>query len=119
MTHYSSLYIIFLYHSPCRANIDLQSTTFSYAVVIFIILRNKIMYAMGDDQVLYCFNCEDGSVQDAVRLHAKEVIGITHHPHRNILASFSTDGTMKIWRSGAKTKKVGPRFTDTTTAESK
>eukprot|EP00467_Chlorarachnion_reptans_P004427 CAMPEP_0114498094 /NCGR_PEP_ID=MMETSP0109-20121206/6689_1 /TAXON_ID=29199 /ORGANISM="Chlorarachnion reptans, Strain CCCM449" /LENGTH=507 /DNA_ID=CAMNT_0001675549 /DNA_START=52 /DNA_END=1572 /DNA_ORIENTATION=+ len=59
--------------------------------------RSKLIYAVGEDQVLYCWNSEDDALEDAVRLHAKEVLGIAHHPHRNILASFSVDGTMKIW----------------------
>jgi WD40 repeat-containing protein SMU1 len=28
----------------------------------------------------------------------KELIGIAHHPHRNLLVTFGDEGVLKIWR---------------------
>eukprot|EP00741_Cyanophora_paradoxa_P005131 tig00000863_g4973.t1 len=40
-----------------------------------------------------------GKLEHMMKLHEKETIGITHHYRRNILASFSTEGVMKVWKS--------------------
>ena len=75
-------------------------------VSLAISANQKLVYGLGEDHVLYCFNKDDGMLEDVVKLHKKEVLGIVHHPHRNIMASFSVDRTMKIWKSGSKPRKV-------------
>jgi WD40 repeat-containing protein SMU1 len=60
--------------------------------------KGNFLYVVGEDKVLYCFAVDSGKVEHVMRLHKKDVIGMAHHPHRNILASHSDDGTLKLWR---------------------
>ena len=36
---------------------------------------------------------------DRDQLHDADVIAIACHPHRNIMASVSVDGTLKVWKA--------------------
>jgi WD40 repeat-containing protein SMU1 len=60
--------------------------------------KGNFIYVVAADQAMYCFNTETGKVEHVMKLHKKDVLGMAHHPHRNILASHSDDGTLKLWK---------------------
>jgi len=65
---------------------------------VSISAKGNYLYAVGDDKILYVYEVESTKLIHAMKLHAEDVLGLCHHPNRDILCSWSMDHTLKIWR---------------------
>jgi WD40 repeat-containing protein SMU1 len=56
--------------------------------------KGEWLFGVGEDQTLYSFNVSSGSLEGTMKLAVGEVIGLVHHPSRNVLAYYSAEGTL-------------------------
>eukprot|EP01068_Selenidium_serpulae_P008123 Selendium_serpulae@DN4899_c0_g1_i3.p1 len=59
--------------------------------------RGEWLYCAGADNTMYCFSNATGKLENVVTsLHEKDVMGLTHHPHFSIVASWGFDGVLNL-----------------------
>jgi hypothetical protein len=60
--------------------------------------RGSLVYGVTEECVLHCFDLASNKLVHAIKLHRADISGVTHHPHRNLLASWAQEGTIKLWK---------------------
>ncbi|CAG8450070.1 509_t:CDS:10 [Funneliformis mosseae] len=53
--------------------------------------QGDFIYCIGEDSNLYCFNVQTGKLTSTIKLSDADVIGFSHHPFSNILATYADD----------------------------
>jgi WD40 repeat-containing protein SMU1 len=60
--------------------------------------KGEWLYAVTEDRTLFCFSMATAQIEHTIpQAHEREVIGLHHHPHRNMLTSHADDGLVKLW----------------------
>eukprot|EP00210_Caulerpa_lentillifera_P003733 g3566.t1 len=61
--------------------------------------KGEWYYALGEDSCLYCFSAATNKLEHLLQVHKKGAIGLCHHPHRNLIATFNSEGETKVWKA--------------------
>ncbi|GAB5037580.1 wd40 repeat-containing protein smu1-like [Nannochloropsis oceanica] len=61
--------------------------------------KGTYAYCAGEDGVVYAFHLGRGDLESFVKVGEKEVIGVAHHPHRNVVVTFGDEGVLKVWKA--------------------
>ena len=61
--------------------------------------RGEFLYCLDGFGVLHALSTSTGASMSTLRCHqASTPYGLTHHPHRNLIATFASDSTLKMWQ---------------------
>lgn len=53
---------------------------------------------MGEDGTLYVFDSQSSELENVLQISEREVIGIAHHPQRNLVVTITDNGELKVWK---------------------
>ena len=59
-------------------------------------IKHSYVYAMGNDNILYCFNIKTAKIEHSLKVAEKEVeiLGMAHHPYKNLLIVYTFEGNI-------------------------
>ncbi|CAK0788011.1 Serine/threonine-protein kinase smu1 [Coccomyxa viridis] len=60
--------------------------------------RGAYLYCLGEDGNVFCFETI-GKLESVLQVAEKGPVGLTQHPHRNLVATWSTEGALKLWKA--------------------
>jgi len=93
-----ALFIMNLKGQVVKTLIQPDSTVQSDFLCFLITPRGDWLYGITEDNVLHCFNMSTFKQDHSMKVHEKEVLGMCHHPHMNLLATFGQEGLLKLWK---------------------
>lgn len=78
-----------------------RSEEAAHFVAAAVAPKGTYLYCLGGDGTLYCFNVSEGRLEHLLTCHDGDAaIGVAHHPHRNLLATFADASELKCWKAG-------------------
>ena len=62
-------------------------------------LFGSFLYGLTDKGYLICFDTKKGTLVSVTQVSKEEPFGLCYHPHRNILATYGSDGYVRLWHA--------------------
>lgn len=56
------------------------------------------IYGLDAEGTFYTFDSSNGKMVHLMKVHEKEPIGMTVHPHRTLIATFTKEGFLNFWK---------------------
>ncbi|KAJ3188923.1 Serine/threonine-protein kinase smu1 [Gaertneriomyces sp. JEL0708] len=60
--------------------------------------KGEYVYCASEEKRIYVFHCETGKGMGDFQVTEADIIGLEHHPFTNIMAVFSDDGIVGLWK---------------------
>ena len=61
--------------------------------------RGEWLHCLGEDCTLYCFGVGSGKLEHLMPVAEAGAIGVQHHPHRNLVATYADEGALQLWKA--------------------
>lgn len=62
-------------------------------------IRSKWLYAVTDKGYILSFATATGSLESSMQICNGYAFGLSHHPHRNLIATYGNDGYVRLWKA--------------------
>lgn len=94
----STLLLVNIYGELLKT-LQVESKEANDFLSLLISPRGEWYFALSEDSKIYCFSSESSKIEHVLEVHKKGAIGFCHHPHRNLIATFNSEGETKIWKA--------------------
>lgn len=61
--------------------------------------RGKWLYGITDRGYVQCYATETAALESTLQVSNSDAFGVVHHPHRNMVATFGSDGYVRLWKA--------------------
>ncbi|RMX62651.1 hypothetical protein KXD40_003678 [Peronospora effusa] len=62
-------------------------------------MRGKWLYGVTDKGFIVSFDAATGELETSMQICNADAFGITHHPHRNLVATYGSDRYVRLWKA--------------------